>query len=100
MIEYLLSLLFVIFLTNFFTFFLVKRLISGPSSSNQQPTSPASSIGTGQSNVAMLIDDDCDITVNKMKVSLRCPLSLLRISEPAKGQNCRHIGVSKKKHIN
>ena len=44
----------------------------------------------------MLIDDDCDITVNKMKVSLRCPISLLRISEPAKGQNCRHIGVSKK----
>ncbi|CAG8685702.1 7413_t:CDS:10 [Rhizophagus irregularis] len=73
---------------------IVKRLISGPSSSNQQnqPTSPASSIGTGQNNVAMLIDDDCDITVNKMKVSLRCPLSLLRISEPAKGQNCRHIG--------
>ena len=52
----------------------------------------------------MLIDDDCDITVNKMTVSLQCPVSLLRISEPAKGQNCRHIlGVSKEfviRHMN
>jgi len=69
---------------------IVKRLISGPSSL-KQPTSPSGI--PGQNNInTMLIDDDCDITVNKMKVSLRCPISLLRISEPAKGQNCRHIG--------
>src|SRR3954452_21167095 len=63
--------------------YLVKRLISGPSSL-KQPTSPSGI--PGQNNInTMLIDEDCDITVNKMKVSLRCPISLLRISEPAKG---------------
>ncbi|CAI2179203.1 5706_t:CDS:10 [Funneliformis geosporum] len=55
---------------------IVKRLISGPSASinTQSPISSTSS------------------PVNKMKVSLRCPISLLRIAEPAKGQNCLHIG--------
>lgn len=38
------------------------------------------------------IDDDDDVTAYKMTVSLKCPLSMVRIKEPAKGLYCVHIG--------
>ncbi|CAG8594396.1 7309_t:CDS:10 [Funneliformis mosseae] len=70
---------------------IVKRLISGPSASIINAQSPTSSISS-PSHTMITDEDDCDVTVNKMKVSLRCPISLLRIAEPAKGQHCLHIG--------
>ncbi|CAG8602941.1 24174_t:CDS:10 [Cetraspora pellucida] len=38
------------------------------------------------------IDDDDEVTAYKMTVSLKCPLSMVRIKEPAKGLYCVHIG--------
>ncbi|CAG8539704.1 17772_t:CDS:2, partial [Racocetra fulgida] len=49
-----------------------------------------------QSNLGHTIttidDDDDEVTAYKMTVSLKCPLSMVRIKEPAKGLYCVHIG--------
>lgn len=39
-------------------------------------------------------DDDIECMQDSIKVSLRCPISLLRIKEPVKGIKCSHVEVS------
>jgi hypothetical protein len=39
-------------------------------------------------------DDEIECLQDSIKVSLRCPISLLRIKEPVKGVNCSHVEVS------
>ncbi|CAG8638819.1 2335_t:CDS:2, partial [Paraglomus occultum] len=38
-----------------------------------------------------LDDDDIEVRQEVIKVSMKCPLSLLRIKEPVKGAKCRHV---------
>ncbi len=40
-------------------------------------------------------DDDIEIIQANVKVSLRDPIGMLRIVEPVKGIDCRHVDVSK-----
>jgi hypothetical protein len=40
------------------------------------------------------VDDEIECMQKSIKVSLRCPISLLRIKEPVKGIKCLHVEVS------
>lgn len=40
--------------------------------------------------VVQFLTDPDGLTVSSMKVSLRCPLALTRITAPAKGKRCHH----------
>lgn len=73
------------------------RALSG---SQSRLDAPLLGAATGNGNTSMsesqVDDDDDDIVVvqKTVKISLRCPISLLRISEPVKGSICRHVDVS------
>jgi SUMO ligase MMS21 Smc5/6 complex component len=44
-------------------------------------------------------DDDDDIVIlqGSVKVSMRCPITFVRLTRPVRGKNCKHVGVSRMK---
>ncbi|KAI8580611.1 hypothetical protein K450DRAFT_236429 [Umbelopsis ramanniana AG] len=62
------------------------QAVSGQPSRSQCAVSESveSSVQSGE-------DDEIECMQDSIKVSLRCPISLLRIKEPVKGVNCSHV---------
>jgi SUMO ligase MMS21 Smc5/6 complex component len=48
-------------------------------------------LGAGKKNAD---DEDIEIIQESIRLSLRCPISLLRIVTPVKGITCKHPNVS------
>ncbi|KAG2176267.1 hypothetical protein INT43_005501, partial [Umbelopsis isabellina] len=60
--------------------------------STTSTTAPLSATASGSESTG--VDDDIECMQESIKVSLRCPISLLRIKEPVKGVKCVHVEAS------
>lgn len=60
----------------------------------QSSNYPSSEFESADMSVQNSEDNDIECMQDSIKVSLRCPISLLRIKEPVKGIKCSHVEVS------